>query len=1518
MREIFLGISFFFFSINKKQQKEVTHLSHPQKNSSCVLSLFSFHFRELSEPASDQLVSERLMPRRRGSSSSPLRRSRLDDDTPMGGDGGHASGSGGGGLGGLVIHRVTKEISSSGAFPMLTKSNYHDWAALIRVMLQARGLWLAVSVGTDDYTEDRMALEVITKAVPPELMGTIASKASAKIAWDSLQLRNVGADRVRKARASTLRREFDALKFRDGETVDEFGVRICRLSTQLATLGNGYTEEEIVRKFLQAVPPKFEQIAASIETLLDLSEVTVDELIGRLKATEERLGGGSSGDGDALAKLNLTEDELVARLSSRLKMTGNGGPERSKEASSSGRKGRGRGRGRGRDRGRRGGGNTSRDGQGVAGDECRYCGKKGHWARECRKKKRDEQTHSSQVEEEVETTLMVARATLSDEEALQEMPAVKAASSSTVHLDESKLLVQLGEKGEHGCTRWILDTGATNHMTGERAAFADLDTRIHGSVRFGDGSVARIEGRGKVLFKLKDGGHKALAGVYHIPRLTANIVSIGQLDEDGYRIALHGGILRIWDPQGRLLAKVRRTEDRLYMLTLDIGKPVCLAAQGSSAAWRWHARYGHLNFRGLRRLAQEDMVRGLPSIEHVDEVCDSCLAGKQRRLAFPSEAAYRAQHKLELVHGDLCGPVTPATPSGNKYFFLLVDDLTRYMWLVLLESKGEAATAFKKFQARAEAEAGRRLSTLRTDRGGEFTAGAFADHCAKEGIQRHLTAPYTPQQNGVVERRNQTVMGMARSMMKAMSMPGWFWGEAASTAVFILNRSATQSVDGKTPFEVWHGTKPAVHFLRTFGCVAHVKQGSKRLAKLEDRSTPMVFVGYEPGSKAWRFCNPATRRVTVSRDAVFEEDRPWDWGQEAVSAANGGEDPFHIEFISIGGTMRQDGGATVPGTPSAVSAPRSPSNIPRAALSSCGSEPHTPPATGMRTSPLATPPLDADHDDAPLRLRAMHDIIGPGTPPGLAERELQEVPEEVLMMVIGDEPVTVEAAKQEKEWRVAMLEEMVSIEQNKTWTLVELPKGHRAIGLKWVFKLKRDERGDIVKHKARLVAKGYVQRQGIDFEEVFAPVARMESVRLVLAVAAHNGWLVHHMDVKSAFLNGELAEEVYVTQPPGFSAEGKEHMVLKLNKALYGLRQAPRAWNAKLDTSLTELGFRRCKSEHGLYTRVRGGSRLVVGVYVDDLLIVGESAPEIEVFKTEMKTAFRMSDLGVLSYYLGIEVKQGRWGIQLCQSAYAVKLLEKAGMGSCNGCATPMETRLKLSKKSTTSPVDPTQYRSLIGSLRYLLHTRPELSFSVGYLSRFMEEPRQEHMAALKHLLRHVAATIEYGIQYRRDTGELVLEGYSDSDMGGDIDDRKSTTGVIFFLGGNPVSWLSQKQRVVAQSSCEAEYMAAAAAACQAVWLRRVLEEITGIRVAAPIIKVDNQAAIALAKNPVLHDRSKHIDVKFHFTRECLERGDIELAHTGTAEQLADVLTKPLGKHRFEELREKIGVMKMQQIKSKN
>jgi hypothetical protein len=338
------------------------------------------------------------------------------------------------------------------------------------------------------------------------------------------------------------------------------------------------------------------------------------------------------------------------------------------------------------------------------------------------------------------------------------------------------------------------------------------------------------------------------------------------------------------------------------------------------------------------------------------------------------------------------------------------------------------------------------------------------------------------------------------------------------------------------------------------------------------------------------------------------------------------------------------------------------------------------------------------------------------------------------------------------------------------------------------------------------------------------------------------------------------------------------------------------------------LGFEQCPQEHAVYKRNTEKESLLVGVYVDDLIVTGTSVSGINQFKEQMKTMFSMSDLGLLNYYLGIEVRQSSDGISLCQSSYAEKLLEKSGMKGCNSVQTPMEARLHLSKESKSPGVDATQYRSMVGSLRYLIHTRPDITYSVGIVSRFMESPTSEHLAAVKHILRYVSGTLNLGVKYRRGEENLCLTGFSDSDMAGDINDRKSTSGILFYLGTSPITWVTQKQKVVALSSCEAEYMAGAAAACQGIWLGRLLSELLGVDFETVILKIDNQSAISLCKNPVFHERSKHIDVRYHFIREKVEEGIVAVEHVGTNHQLADILTKPLARVKFQEMREKIGV----------
>ncbi|CAA6659353.1 unnamed protein product [Spirodela intermedia] len=637
-----------------------------------------------------------------------------------------------------VVQRVIREVSAGTGFPMLTKTNYSDWALLMKVKLRARLLWTAIEKGGVEPHEDMQALDALCSAVPPEMWPVIANKETAKEAWEAIATMRIGDDRVKKTSAQNLRRQFDSATFKEGESVEDYALRLNSMASTLNTLGDKVEETQVVEKIIRSVPQRFRQIVVAITMLLDVSTLTVADLTGRLKAAEdafEELPSAMHHDG----KLHLTEEEWDARRRKRdNEKTGGGG---SSSVTHRVKHGRGHGRGRGSEKGSSSGGLTGNSGR-PKGDECRRCGKLGHWARECRSKPKKEQAHIVQNEEEASLLLVkstTARstappptstpprfaATPQAEDRLRRAspppPGAKGVpvnggaakeerkpgAQTQIHLREEKVFAHLEEEELRDEEAWVVDTGATNHMSGSRTAFTELDTKVLGTVRFGDDSVARIEGRGAIVFLCKNGEHRSFAGV-------------GQLDEAGYHIDIEKGAMKIHEPGGRLLAKVMRGENRLYILHAKLVRQVCLEARAVEEAWKWHARLGHVNMTALRKMAREELVRGLPAVGPVDQLCEACLAGKQKRSPFPQQGEYRARRVLELVHSDLCGPIAPETPNGSKYFLLLVDDRSRYMWVAMLPSKDRAAVAIKEIKARAEGESGLKLGALRTDRGGEF------------------------------------------------------------------------------------------------------------------------------------------------------------------------------------------------------------------------------------------------------------------------------------------------------------------------------------------------------------------------------------------------------------------------------------------------------------------------------------------------------------------------------------------------------------------------------------------------------------------------------------------------------------------------------------------------------------------------------------------------------------------------------------------------------------------------------
>nr|GEW99430.1 zinc finger, CCHC-type [Tanacetum cinerariifolium] len=764
------------------------------------------------------------------------------------------------------------------------------------------------------------------------------------------------------------------------------------------------------------------------------------------------------------------------------------------------------------------------------------------------KTKRHEQ--SNLVEEDLEPTLLMAILEDSDK------------GIEVIKVEDQK--VSLHEE-DVGYTKtsidslWYLDNGASNHMTGVREHFKELNEKVSGKVRFGDGSYIEIKGIGSILIECEDEKQRIISHVYYIPSLKSNLLSLGQFTKIGCKVVMEDDKLQLYDMDNKIFMEVTRQRNRLYKASLRIGTHVCILANLNDTTWLWHARLGHLNFESLKSMAQRDLVRRIPTVKHTIQICDVCLIEKHIRAPFSKMAKARSTSPLDLVYGDLCGRITPPTPSGKKYIFLIVDDYSRYMWVYFLSTKDQAFDTFKEYKSTIEKELRTTLKMLRTDRGGEFTSNEFTQYCKENGIARQLTAPYSPQQNRVVERRNRTIIDV-----KFKEDETWDWSE-------YLDEHINDELEWK-----------------------YFKIGN----------------------------------LDVTNEHHDQENQPNKDDDEFPNNDDDGYDSPITDSPSHSETLH-----TPPTRSSQINSQVTPNTIVQSFNQSDNDS-------------TSTTNTHSNFDHTPIRgYRTLNDIY--------------EDTEELLLA--EDEPKNYKEASDDQKWIEAMKVELDSINRNNTWELTTLPTGHKAIGLKWVFKTKKDANGNIIKHKARLVAKGYIQEHGIDFEE---------------------------------------------------------------------------------------------------------------------------------------------------------------------QSAYANKILKEAGMLESNETVIPMDPGTRLTKNTEGTLVNSTEYRSLIRCFRYLLHTRPDLSYSVGLLSRFMQEPKEQHMKAIKQVLRYVKGTKDYGITYKHNGGNTI-QGFSNNSYGVNTQEGKGTIGIIFYYGDSPISWSTQKQATVALSSCESEFIVATAAATQALWLKRLLSRLT-------------------------------------------------------------------------------------------
>jgi len=1147
---------------------------------------------------------------------------------------------------------------------------------------------------------------------------------------------------------------------------------------------------------------------------------------------------------------------------------------------------------------------------------CHYCNKKGHIKPDCRKKKKDEEDKKK------------------DEKASSN-GGNKAANShvqetSITEVDDNDIAFSLYAADK---PRWMMDSGATHHITPHRSDFIDY-TPIKGTVRLGDKSTTDQTGVGTVVFRSPQDHKISLSNVLHVPSVRTRFLSTGAIADKNAQILFdHKGFTVTINNQ---CVATGYREEKLYWVDTPIES--LNAHTVATSLHTWHQRMGHMSHAALKSHGPT-ALKGLDLLKSdlaTPSVCAGCEMGKSTRKPFHASAK-KSEQILQIVHSDLAGPMRSKSLQGSHYYATFLDDFSRHVRVYYLKSKDQFVIALRNFLSWAETQTSTRMRILHSDCGGEYINASVKEILADKGIEHHLTMPGSPQQNGKAERFNRTILDKALAMLHTAGLSEGFWEHAVGAAVHVYNRTPTRAVNWRTPHETWNaGHIPDVSYFRIFGCKAYMHVPADKRRKLDSKSIATTFIGYEPGSKGYRLWDKNTRSVHLSRDVTFDESSFPSLGDEPHPAPS----PTTIPAIAV---------------PNPVAKPSKRDTSPAAQSESSEDEVNdildhpdhlrsvTPPA--RETPPPVTPeqrrsvPTSPPPRPSATRINRRSYSPEPQLPGGFEERaqrvqllrEMDNAPrrsaripvpnpryynpdnvaqsnrrlghaELLAAAYVGRDPASYAEAMRSndaRDWTEACQYEMDALSKNKTWELVDLPPNRKAVKSKWVFKLKADGR-----YRARLVAKGFTQIPGIDYDQTFSPVARFESLRLLLALAALEDWEIHQMDVKSAFLNGVLDEEIYMEQPQGFVTAGKETKVCRLKKAIYGLKQASRAWNQQFHTVLTELGFTRTYSDAGVYiymNKSEDNDLIIVILYVDDITMMGPSLKAIKWLKSCLHKRYEISDLGEISSYLGMRITRDRSKkrLEIDQAGYIKDVIDRFSMTDANPHNTPLPAGadVHLVKHAEEASQDDIKlYQSLIGSLLYVqIGTRPDISFAVTRLAQYAANPSAQHIRLAKYVLSYLLGTVDMRLCYDGANGD-GLHGYSDSSLGDQSDDRHSTSGYVFLLGNGAISWSSRKQQTPAQNTTEAEYMAMTDAANQAKWYRSFLPEL-GYTINAPIpLHGDNKGAIDLALNPVTGRRSKHIDIKHHVIREYIERGELSLIRTPTTEMVADGFTKPLSR----------------------
>jgi len=1336
--------------------------------------------------------------------------------------------------------------------PLFDGTNYDNWKFRMEILLDEKEL-LAVAQfpreledeSTNGATartrnqeiirKDKRCKSLIIQKIADSHLEYCKGKETAHEVWiylqETFERKSMASQlRIRKA---LLTLKFDAA----ADMMESHFLKFDRMVRELKSTGAAAEENDIICHLLLTMPQEYDMIVTAIETMAGKTDLSLSFVKNRLldEESKRQAKGRSKSKGEHVQSSTAFSSHSPCR---------------------GGRKGRSGLR------------NTGRGSSGAVIEqantkkfqlECYNCHGIGHKRADCKKPQQSYKPLVNKAymtgteEKENKKGTEISFAVCNSEEWLEERNTEICCSVS--NKEDEKII-------------WYLDSGATDHLVNSDKYVENIKI-LERPIKI---KVAKCEQyliaerKGDISMNCFVSGkitRVKVTNVLIVPNLEFNLISVSRLEMNGFKIVIENGKATIMLENRKIAVAVRQV--KLYKLSAFIAnESECACLSTKIDAYLWHKRLGHISKNNLKELSK--LVDGL-DINPVDlnwESCEICVEGKQTKLPHKQERV-RAKRPLQLVHSDLMGPITPESHDDKRYILTFIDDFTHFTAVYLLKTKSEVFHFFKVFEAMATAHFNLRMSRFRCDNGREYLSTEMKDYFKKQGIQYELTIRYTPEQNGVAERMNRTILEKGRCMLLGSGLPKYLWTEAVLAAVYVINRTPTNALYNSIPAEKWFGTKQDVSKIKVFGCLAYVRIPTELIeGKFDSRSEKCYMIGY--CTNGYRFWNPKREKIITGRDVKFVEtnfinSKTLDDYLEADT-----RDSAQLKNTQDRGGEIQDEGNNEADEDAEIIAENSTIE-------------DTPDQHPRRSTRVKTKPKYLD-DYCAFALNA--------------ESFVEDVPRSFEEIHVRED---------KRKWYKAVKDELQALEENKTWTLMQLPPGRKAIDNKWVFKLKYDEDGNIERYKARLVVKGCAQRKGFDYNETYAPVARLTTVRTMLAVINHKNLSANQLDVKNAFLHGNLQEEIYIKPPEGFTE--KEGFVYKLNKALYGLKQAPHEWNIKFHEFMSRLKFSQSAYDKCLYKRKEKDNLAYILLYVDDIIVAAKDQHEINAIKNALMTEFKMKDLGGLKCFLGIKICQTNKGMILSQETYMKNLLQKFDMKDCKAVRTPMETN-PVKDLNGECIVDVKPYKELVGCLMYaMLTTRPDLSAAINFYSRFQSNATEAQWIGLKRILRYIKGTTNFGLFFRKN-GKVPLIGFADSDWAGDSD-RKSTSGFLFEVHGATVSWTTRKQPTVALSSTEAEYVALASAVTELIWLKGLMCDLD-IQIEEPIIIYeDNQSCIHLL-DKWEHRRLKHVDVKYNFVRDMYQKGIIDVKYIPSREQKADILTKGLTFELFAKNRSVLGI----------